>query len=139
MVNPVVPTFNQVGTEVDVNQLSDYIIQFNIAFVNIQNIEDSVVKGISVDLMSEFFFPVALLIALLIPYLNFKNWIKYVIGILISSSFFFFKIIIMVYDNYSSPEYSLVDLSFPIHQIVYFVNSLVVEVGSSFNTESSIF
>lgn len=114
-----------------VNLLNNGVdLNFQIAFVNIYDVASSTVKNVEIDLFIEFLFPLLMLLSLSIPFINKSNYKSSLIIILVGIFLFWIKNIIQIYDNYSYPDYVLVDLSFPFSQIVYLTNSLLEKIGS---------
>ena len=104
-----------------------------VAFVDINNLHDIPVRTTSVDILNEFAFPMILFISLMSAFWKELSKIRFFSSILTVLFLLFFKIIIMVYDNYTNPDYILVDLDFPMKQAVYYINSLINEIGTSLN------
>ena len=89
------------------------------------NINNSPVKNTEINIFNEFIFPIIFYISFVV--LLIKNNIKYfVLSLLSLTILLWLKIIITIYDNYSHPDFILKELIFPISQIVYFVNSLLL-------------
>lgn len=93
------------------------------------------VKHISVNIFNEYYAPISLLLALTIASLFSVN--KKIKTILISLSlggiFFSFKLFASSIDNYSNPEFALVQLPFFINGLVYSYNYFISLTGASSN------
>lgn len=133
---------NSIGQEllrqVDITNSEAGIIKFLIAFVNIQNISASQVKNIEIEVFNEIGLPILFYISTLSIFLNKQNYKQFIVFLILLFLILWLKNIIVIYDNYTHPEYILKDLVFPIKQIVYYTNSVLQKVGTSFSMMISV-
>lgn len=105
-------------------------IKFNLYFVDPTNFDNSTVKNVEIKVFNEILFPLTLLISLFISiYFNYK---RFTLGILVMILLLYFKVLIVVYDNYSYPDFILKDLSL-LYYPVYLGNILITEIGAAIN------
>lgn len=108
-------------------------VKFDIAFVNPNDVASSTVKSIVINMFNEFVFPMIVYFTICSPFIKKQKLKSYLLFSLLFLAILFVKNILQVYDNYSYPEYALVDLGFPSSKIVYYYNSLIENVGYSLN------
>ncbi len=123
--------------QVDIISKNSGEITFLTAFIDLSNINQSPVKNTDIVIFNEIILPIIFYLSFIILFI--KRHLKY-----ISISFFtllfilWFKVIITIYDNYSHPDFILKELIFPFSQIVYYTNSLLSYVGTSFSLMLSV-
>ncbi|GAB5466929.1 MAG: hypothetical protein Kapaf2KO_23650 [Candidatus Kapaibacteriales bacterium] len=115
---------------VQLEKLEGTDISFLTVFINPQNINSSQVKNIDINLFNELYLPFA--IFLLVGSYFFKDDKRNILKLSFILLFIlWFKNILIVYDNYTYPEFALVELPTLFSGIVYYFNSLVANVGQS--------
>jgi hypothetical protein len=117
------------------------LLNFNIIFVNRLDPNSSQIKTVSINIFNEMIICFSLTTALVSTFrMNKNRLIKY----LISSSimvlmYILIKFLILIYDNYSYPEFSLIELT-GFKSIIVFYGSIFLEkTGYSSNLIIPIF
>ena len=111
------------------------LLNFNIIFINALNPNASEVKTVSINIFNEMIICFSLTTALVSTFrINKKRLIKY----LTSSStlvllYILIKFLILIYDNYSYPEFSLIELTGIKSIIVFYGNIFLEKTGYSSN------
>lgn len=94
-----------------------------------------VVKNITINIVNEALIPILLVLIMILslPY----NWRRKItsslIGFILINLYVFFKLYCFAYDNYSTPDYTLIKLPFLINKIVYYYNYFIELSGYSVN------
>lgn len=124
--------------QVDITNSEPGIIKFLTAFVNIQDISASQVKTVEIELFNEIGLPIIFFISAIFIFINKTNYKQFIIYFFILLLFLWLKNVIVIYDNYTHPEYILKDIIFPFKQLVYYTNSILQKVGTSFSMMISV-
>lgn len=115
---------------VDIQQLEGTFISFLTYFINPVDVNLSQVKNIDINLFNEIYLPISIY-SVIASYFLIKDKKTPVIIGLVLLIILWLKNLIVVYDNYSYPEYALVELPRVISGFVYYANSLIEKVGQS--------
>ena len=122
--------------EVNVNQIGE--LSFLTAFIDLSNISKSPVKNVEVNIFNEIALPIIFFISSIFILINKSNYKQFIVYFFILLLLLWLKNIIIIYDNFTHPDYILKDLIFPFKQIVYYVNSILQKVGTSFSMMVSV-
>lgn len=92
-------------------------------------------KNIRINVIYEGLLPIlfVLVLTLSIPVPWKRKLISALIAFILMNLYVYFKFYAFAYDNYSSPDFILKELSFPTSQIVYAYNYFISISGYSFN------
>jgi hypothetical protein len=115
---------------VDIQQLEGTFISFLTYFINPADVNLSQVKNIDINLFNEIYLPISIYSVIASFFLIKDKKTPIIIG-LVLLIILWLKNLIVVYDNYSYPEYALVELPRVISGFVYYSNSLIEKVGQS--------
>lgn len=124
--------------QVEIQSKESGVITFLTAFIDLSNISKSPVKNIDIELFNEIALPLIFFVAAVFSFVNRTNYKQVLLFFIILFILLWFKNIIIIYDNYTHPDYILKDLIFPFKQIVYYTNSILQKVGTSFSMMVSV-
>lgn len=132
---------NSIGQEllrqVDINSV-DGSLKFLTAFVSLNDLNNIPVRTTEIEIFNEILLPINLFISLSIYFINKRNIKVFLIYLVVLIFSLWMKNIAVIYDNFNNPEYILKDLIFPIKQFVYYFNSLLTNVGTTFGIMLSL-
>lgn len=132
---------NSIGQEllrqVDINSVNGSL-NFLTAFVNLNDLNNIPVRTTEIEIFNEIILPINLFISLSIYFINKRNIKVFLIYLVVLIFTLWMKNIAVIYDNFNNPEYILKDLIFPIKQFVYYFNSLLTNVGTTFGIMLSL-
>lgn len=132
---------NSIGQEllrqVDINSV-DGSLKFLTAFVNLNDLNNIPVRTTEIEIFNEIILPINLFISLSIYFIHKRNIKVFLIFLVVLIFSLWLKNIAIIYDNFNNPEYILKDLIFPIKQLVYYFNSLLTNVGTTFGIMLSL-
>lgn len=124
--------------QVEIQSKESGVITFLTAFIDLSNISKSPVKNIDIELFNEIALPLIFFVAAVFSFVNRTNYKQVLLFFIILFILLWFKNIIVIYDNYTHPEYILKDIIFPFKQLVYYTNSILQKVGTSFSMMISV-
>lgn len=115
---------------------TETIIHLQMAFMDKRNPDGSIIaKDIYSDMRNEAILPMLFLFSLIIatPLQFRRKMIALILGFILINIYIYIKLYVFAYDNYTHPDFSLIELSPLVSGFVYYGNKFLESTGASTN------